>query len=74
MTTRGYVPGATGMNGTKQVFRETAANCVKPLDQAPPTPDHIKKYRKSYKEQPGVSILHYGVVNDPVPKDIKFGI
>lgn len=29
------------------------------------TPEHIKKYRRSLKEVPGVKQIHYGIFNDP---------
>ena len=31
------------------------------------TPEHIKKYRKSFNEEPGIRQQHYGLVNDPKP-------
>jgi hypothetical protein len=34
------------------------------------TPEHIKKYRRSIKEIPGVKQLHYGIYDDP--KDADF--
>ncbi|KAM3131622.1 hypothetical protein pb186bvf_016286 [Paramecium bursaria] len=47
---------------------ETAARCIQPEPIiVPETPDHIKKYRKSYKQQHGVSILHPGLVDAPKP-------
>ena len=40
---------------------------MQPADRGITTPDGIKPYRKSYKEQAGVTIFHYGHVNDPLP-------
>ncbi|EGR29619.1 hypothetical protein IMG5_152210 [Ichthyophthirius multifiliis] len=49
---------------------ESAANCIKPdNDKNPGTPEHVKKYRKSYKMQSGVTILHHGVKDDPKPNE-----
>jgi EF-hand domain-containing family member B len=41
----------------------------------PGTPEHIKKYRKSFMNQPGLKQVHPGVINDglPVGEDYRFG-
>jgi hypothetical protein len=46
---------------------EGADKCVKQDDfyQPPGTPEHIKKYRKSFNNQPGVKQKHYGTADDP---------
>ena len=36
---------------------------------APDTPPHIKKYRKSFNNQPGIKQKHYGLVDDQIPVD-----
>jgi len=47
---------------------EGSQYCLKPTEkQGPGTPEHIKKYRKSYKNAHGMTITHYGKVNDPLP-------
>lgn len=35
----------------------------------PGTPEHIKKYRKSYKMQEGTKILHYGFYENKIPNE-----
>jgi len=35
--------------------------------RAPDTPPHIKKYRKSFNNQPGIKQKHYGLADDPIP-------
>lgn len=41
----------------------------------PGTPEHIKKYRKSFQNQPGLKQIHPGMVNDApnVPDNHAFG-
>lgn len=58
-----------GAGVTQRILDESTANCVKPDQRGPSTPEHIKKYRKSYKMQPGVTIQHYGRVGDPLPNE-----
>ena len=38
--------------------------CKQTNTQAPGTPEHIKKYRKSFQNQPGLKQVHYGMVGD----------
>ena len=48
---------------------ESAAKCVHPqkFTQQPHTPEHIKKYRKSHNDEPGIIQRHFGVAEDPLP-------
>jgi len=57
--------------GAKTIFlNEGAEQCLKPTQkEGPGTPEHIKRYRKSYKNAAGVTITHYGKVNDPLPPE-----
>lgn len=46
--------------------------CVKPdqyREQGPGTPEHVKRYRKSFQNQPGVKQIHPGQVGDTIPID-----
>lgn len=37
---------------------ESTAICLQPQNRGIETPEHIKKYRKSFKEQHGVTIVN----------------
>jgi hypothetical protein len=53
-----------------------ADKCVKQdqFYQAPDTPPHIKKYRKSFNNQPGMKQKHYGMADDPeLDNNFAFG-
>lgn len=52
---------------TTAILDEGAVKCVKQDEfyQPPGTPPHIKKYRKSFNNQPGVKQKHYGLADDP---------
>lgn len=58
----------------KSSLGEAAQMCLQPPERNINTPEEIYKYRKSYKQQHGVTIVlnfiikqHYGVVGDPLP-------
>jgi len=55
---------------------ERAVESLKPeAREGPGTPEHIKKYRKSYKNATGQTITHYGKVNDVLPSaDFTYGL
>lgn len=61
---------------TLAVRNENAASCINPTYEAPSTPEAIKKYRKSYKQQPGqtivqnfmISKIHHGLYDVPKPQ------
>lgn len=49
---------------------EGAEYCLKSdifKGEAPGTPEHIKKYRKSFQNQPGIKQIHPGMVDDQIP-------
>lgn len=46
---------------------DTAYKTIFPAGERPPSPESIKKYRKSFRQQHGVHIPHYGSVGDPMP-------
>ena len=41
----------------KDTFGVSAQMCLQPAERGIGTPEHIKKYRKSFKEQHGVTIV-----------------
>ena len=46
---------------------ETSIMCMRPdlyEKQRETTPEHIKKYRQSYRTQPGKIIVHHGLHDD----------
>lgn len=54
--------------GAQTLFQDSnTEKCLKTMAPRNETPPHIKKYRKSYKTQAGVKILHYGVADDQGP-------
>lgn len=50
---------AMGGEGTHTSIAHTGAG--------PGTPEHIKRYRKSFQNQPGSKQVHPGLVNDGIP-------
>ena len=42
--------------------KESAAEAIGGHYQAPPTPNHLKKYRKTFTEVPGTRYVHHGLV------------
>lgn len=50
---------AMGDDGTHAALNHNGAG--------PGTPEHIKKYRKSFQNQPGIKQVHPGLVDDGVP-------
>lgn len=51
----------------KDTFGVSAQMCLQPAERDLATPEGIKKYRKSFKEQCGVTIVHPGLVGQPLP-------
>lgn len=58
---------------TTSLMDDGSKQCIKQDEffHPPGTPPHIKKFRKSFNNQPGVKQQHYGMVDDPTP-DEKF--
>lgn len=54
---------------TTAIKDEGSVKCIKQDEfyKAPDTPPHIKKYRKSFNNQPGIKQKHYGLVDDDMP-------
>lgn len=41
------------------------SECFNPITgQRTSTPEHIKKYRQSYRQQPGIRVQHFGLKED----------
>ena len=53
------------------VAADTAAACFAE-QQRPPTPEEIKRFRKSFTGQPGVRVHHWGLEQDPAPRPPEF--
>lgn len=70
---RDPIPRIRAAGITTSIMDEGADKCVKQdvFYQPPGTPPHIKKYRKSFNNQPGVKQKHYGLADDPT-HDEKF--
>ena len=43
---------------------ESVFACLRPNTQEPTTPPHLKKYRKSYQNQPGIKQVQPGMFDD----------
>ena len=56
---------------TTTIKDEGSERCIKQDEfyHPPSTPPHIKKYRKSFHNQPGIKQRHYGQVEDALPGD-----
>ena len=55
---------------------DSAAMCLQPsADSGPGTPPHLKKYRKSHQNQPGIKQIHPGLFDDQInfPTTHAFG-
>ena len=37
------------------------------FETPPPTPEHMKKYRKKHNQVPGIKVIHYGLRDDVIP-------
>ena len=46
---------------------ESTKICIQPPPPRESTPEKIKKYRKSFNDEPGIKQIHYGIVDDPLP-------
>eukprot|EP00744_Colponema_vietnamica_P004533 GILI01006748.1.p1 GENE.GILI01006748.1~~GILI01006748.1.p1 ORF type:complete len:449 (+),score=65.06 GILI01006748.1:52-1347(+) len=66
---RDTAPSMAAAGKVTALATEATEVCVKPdiYGRAPPTPEHVKKYRKSFYSEPGMKIRHRGLVNDPAP-------
>lgn len=67
---RKYIDRNPGMRSAGLVTTmpdESTEFCVKPEPPRVQTPPEIKKFRKSFNEEPGAKQIHYGVADDPQP-------
>lgn len=46
---------------------ENTSSCIKPPPIRATTPEHIKKYRKTFNADPGAMQKHHGTAFDPRP-------
>lgn len=58
------IPNIRASGITHKVESESAASCIQPQFERSSTPEHIKKYRKSTNGQPGVIVVHPGLMED----------
>ena len=62
--------------GVSTKATDSAAMCLQPsADSGPGTPPHLKKYRKSHQNQPGIKQIHPGLFDDQInfPSSHAFG-
>lgn len=64
---------------SNQEIEESAAQCVRPdidpRNQRPPTPERMKRYRKSYQRQPGRHFITPGLVDQQIPANhFRYGV
>lgn len=62
------IPGIPTAGVTTTIKNEGTQNCIQPerfyLKDTPSTPPHVKKYRKSFHNQPGIRQVHPGMLGD----------
>ncbi len=63
------IPKIPSAGVTTTIKEEDAGRCIQADNfiKAPDTPPNIKKYRKSFNNQPGIKQRHYGLVDDEIP-------
>ena len=49
--------------------KESAADSIGGHYQPPSTPEHLKKYRKTFTEVPGSRHVHHGLVGQKLPDE-----
>ena len=62
-------PGQRGAGLVTTIPDENTANCVKPPPIRATTPEHVKKYRKTFNADPGARQKHFGTAYDPLPEE-----
>lgn len=72
------IPGIRAAGKVIAMGNESTAVAIKHdenLGHVPGTPEHIRKYRKSFQNQPGIKQIHPGLINDApnVPDNYAFG-
>lgn len=60
-------PGMRAAGVVTTIPDDSAKACIKPPPPRESTPEHIKKYRKSFNDEPGMKQIHYGIMEDPIP-------
>ena len=51
------------------VADENTAGCIQPPPIRATTPEHVKKYRKTFNADPGARQKHFGTAFDPLPEE-----
>eukprot|EP00759_Apiculatamorpha_spiralis_P016670 PhF_6_TR2275/c0_g1_i2/m.3942 len=65
----GFVPAGRVANSTE---RNTAGDCLI-QNKPPPTPDGVRKWRKSGQNDPGKIVIHPGLQGFSPPQGVRFG-
>ena len=60
-------PGLRPAGVVVTIPEESTKLCVQPAPPRESTPEKIKKFRKSFNEEPGLKQIHYGIIDDPLP-------
>lgn len=60
-------PGLRTAGVVTTIPDDSTKACIQPQPIRETTPEKIKKYRKSFNDEPGMKQIHYGVVEDPLP-------
>ena len=62
-------PGQRGAGLVTTIPDENTAACVQPPPIRATTPEHVKKYRKTFNADPGARQKHFGTAYDPLPEE-----
>jgi len=54
-------------DGDKRAATSQVMECLT-FETPPPTPEHMKKYRKKHNQVPGMKVIHYGLRDDVIPE------
>ncbi|OMJ80066.1 hypothetical protein SteCoe_19756 [Stentor coeruleus] len=62
-------PGVRPAGVVTTIPDDSTRACVQPPPPRESTPEKIRKYRKSFNDEPGMKQIHYGIVDDPLPAE-----
>ena len=60
-------PGLRPAGVVTTIPDDSTRACIQPPPPRESTPEKIKKYRKSFNDEPGMKQIHYGILEDPLP-------